>query len=363
MRKFHELAAMPEPNSDAPAHLMRCGGCGSKISSDVLSAVLKRIDIPDDPRVLLGCRAGEDASVHRVRPALFGPQPDKLVEVQTVDYFKAFIDDPYLFGRIAGLNSVSDLYAMNARPFTALAIATLPQARGPVQEAQLFELLSGAVSAFRELGVVLTGGHTTEGNELALGFAVTGFGEEDRLFRKSHLQPGDRLVLTKPLGSGALLAAWMRGDCKAEWFEPLLATMLVANARAGAIFARHGVTACTDITGFGLAGHLLEMLDASGVSARLEAGCVPLYAGFHEVVARGITSTLHADNAKVSCRVDGAAAAWLFDPQTSGGLLGAVRADAVAAVIAELHAAGYPQAADIGAIDALHGQSPGLLLC
>ena len=117
---------------------MRCGGCGSKISSDVLSAVLKRLDLPDDPRVL-GCRAGEDAAVHRVRPELFGSEPNQLVEVQTVDYFKCFIDDPYLFGRIAALNSVSDLHAMNARPFSALAIATLPYARGPVQEAQLYE--------------------------------------------------------------------------------------------------------------------------------------------------------------------------------------------------------------------------------
>src|SRR5208283_4980310 len=150
----------------------------------------------------------------------------KLVEVQTVDYFKAFLDDPYLFGRIAALNAVSDVYAMNARPFTALAIATLPCARGPVQEAQLFELLSGAVESFRRLGVVLTGGHTTEGSELAVGFAVTGFAEEDRLFRKSNLHPGDRLILTKPLGSGALLAAWMRGACRARWFEKLVHGLL-----------------------------------------------------------------------------------------------------------------------------------------
>lgn len=361
MRMLRPVGVKRATSAEEPEHLMRCGGCGSKISSDVLSAVLKRIDIPDDPRVLLGCRAGEDASVHRVRPEMFGDQPDKLVEVQTVDYFKAFIDDPYLFGRIAALNSVSDLYAMNARPFTALAIATLPYARGPVQEAQLFELLSGAVNAFRELGVVLTGGHTTEGNELALGFAVTGFGEEDRLFRKSHLQPGDRLVLTKPLGSGALLAAWMRGDCKAEWFQPLLGTMLIANARAGAIFGRAGVRACTDITGFGLAGHLLEMLDASGVSARLRETDVPVYRGFHEVVAAGITSTLHPDNAKTSCRVTGPSPlpGWLFDPQTSGGLLGAVKAESVESVLAELRAAGYPDATVIGEIEANGGtQSP-----
>ena len=112
---------------------------------------------PDDPRILLGTRAGEDAAVHRVRPELFGADPAQLVEVQTVDYFKAFVDDPYLFGRIAALNSVSDLYAMNARPFSALAIATLPYARGPIQEAQLYELLTGAVESLKDLGVVLTG--------------------------------------------------------------------------------------------------------------------------------------------------------------------------------------------------------------
>src|SRR5439155_3929917 len=127
--------------------------------------------------------AGEDAAVHRVRPELFGTEPERLVEVQTVDYFKAFIDDPYRFGRIAALNAVSDLYAMNARPFSALAIATLPYARGPIQEAQLYDLLSGAVQSLRELGVVLAGGHTTEGSELALGFSVTGYAEADRLFQ------------------------------------------------------------------------------------------------------------------------------------------------------------------------------------
>src|SRR5262249_35519087 len=153
-----------------------------------------------------------------------------------VDYFKAFIDDPFLFGRIAALNAVSDLYAMNARPFSALAIATLPYARGPVQEAQLYELLSGAVQSLRELGVVLAGGHTTEGSELALGFSVTGYAEADRLFQKSRLRPGDRLILTKPLGSGALLAAWMRGQCKAAWFETLLRSMLVSNKVAAGVF-------------------------------------------------------------------------------------------------------------------------------
>jgi selenide,water dikinase len=303
-------------------YLMRCGGCGSKISSDVLSAVLKRIDLPDDPRIVLGTKAGEDAAVHRVNPALFSNEPTKLLEVQTVDYFKAFIDDPYLFGRIAAQHAVSDLYAMNARPFSALAIATLPYARGPIQEAQLYELLSGAVETLRANGMVLTGGHTTEGAEMALGFSVTGFADEGKLFQKSKLRAGDVLILTKPIGTGAILAAWMRGACKAQWFEPLIAAMFESNRAAAEIFAQAGVVACTDITGFGLAGHLLEMLDASGVSARLNADKVPLYAGFNDVVAAGIVSSLQRDNAKMACRVASTnPPAWLFDPQTSGGLL------------------------------------------
>src|SRR5262249_453225 len=152
--KFSRFPPMASPQTEEDESVqMRCGGCGSKISSDVLSAALKRIDVGNDSRILLGCQAGEDAAVHWVRPESFGPDPAKLVEVQTVDYFKAFVDDPYLFGRIAALNAVSDLYAMNARPFTALAIATLPYARGPVLEAMLYELLSGAVHSLRQFGV------------------------------------------------------------------------------------------------------------------------------------------------------------------------------------------------------------------
>jgi selenide, water dikinase len=359
IEKFTQFPAMtPAGTEEADNYQMRCGGCGSKISSDVLSAVLKRIDIPDDPRILLGTRAGEDAAVHRVRPELFSAEPDKLLEVQTVDYFKAFVDDPYLFGRIAALNAISDLYAMNARPFTALAIATLPYARGPVQEAQLYELLSGAVESFRQLGVVLTGGHTTEGSEMALGFSVTGFAEEGRLFQKSNLQVGDRLILTKPLGSGALLAAWMRGECRAVWFDELIAVMLQSNGPAGEIFRDAGVRACTDVTGFGFAGHLLEMLDASRVSARVAIKDVPVYRGFEEVVSRGIVSSLHRDNAKMACRVDGPGApAWLFDPQTSGGLLAAVKPEQVEATLQRLHQAGYAKAAVIGTVVPTDGKS------
>ncbi len=333
----------------ARPHLMRCGGCGAKVSGDVLSSVLSTLEIPNDPRVLLGTRSGEDAAVHRVRADLFGIAPDKLVEVQTVDYFRAFLDDPYLFGRIAALHSVSDVYAMNARPFSALAIATLPYARGPIQAGQLRELLAGATRSLNELGVVLTGGHTSEGHDLSLGFAVTGYADEDQLFRKSNLKPGDTLILTKPLGTGATLAAWMHGQCSAEELDEAIEQMLIANASAAEVFAQFGARAVTDITGFGLAGHLLEMLDASRVSARLLA-TVPVLSGFAAAASHGILSTLQPDNAKLACRVQCSAAppAWLFDPQTSGGLLGAVRPEVASAVLEELHRRGQPRAAAIG---------------
>ncbi|MGL4552898.1 MAG: selenide, water dikinase SelD, partial [Gemmataceae bacterium] len=339
---------VPEPMKKAeggPA--MRCGGCGNKVSGDVLSAVLKRLDIPDDPRVVLGTRSGEDASAHRFDPAAFG---GATLEVQTVDYFKSFVDDPFLFGRIAALNAVSDLYAMNARPFCALAIATLPYARGPVQEAMLYELLSGALASFKQLGVVLTGGHTTEGPELALGFAVTGHADEAALFQKGALRPDDVLVLTKPLGTGALLAEGMMTKLRADWNAALFAGMLNANDRAAATFARHGVKAVTDVTGFGLAGHLLEMLDASGAAARLWPDRVPLYPGFAEAARLQAFSTLHADNAKAGRRVVGDLHEWLFDPQTGGGLIAGVRPGNVIEVLAGLHAAGYPDAAAVGAV-------------
>ncbi len=349
-----ESAEMPPAgtSTDAASHLMRCGGCGAKVSGDVLSSVLCELIIPDDPRVLVGTLAGEDAAVHRVRADLFGIAADKLVEVQTVDYFRAFLDDPYLFGRIAALHSVSDLYAMNARPFSALAIATLPFARGPIQAAQLREMLEGATRSLRELGVVLTGGHTSEGHDLSLGFSVTGYANEDQLFRKGNLVPGDVLLLTKPLGTGAVMAAWMRGECSAAHFDEAIEQMLIANKSAAEVFAKFGVRACTDITGFGLAGHLLEMLDASHVSARLHSSAIPILDGFSSAAVRGILSTLHPDNARMANRIHGTDAPqdWLFDPQTSGGLLAAVPANVVAEVLETLHRRGLQRAAVIGEV-------------
>jgi selenide,water dikinase len=311
------------------------------------------LDVLDDPRILMGCQAGEDAAVLRTGS-------DDSVEVQTVDYFKSFVDDPFLFGRVAALHAVSDLYAMNARPFAALAIATIPYARGSIQADQLSELLAGASSALRQLGVVLAGGHTTEGAELALGFSVTGHADPKRLFRKDGLRPGDVLILTKPLGTGALLAAWMRGCCRAEWFAEAVRAMLIPNRNAADAFDAAEVCGCTDVTGFGLAWHLLEMLDASKVSARLDPKAIPVLCGFAEVVAGGVISTLHEGNARAGCRVMGSTSlpASLFDPQTSGGLLAGVRPERVSKVLQQLNESGSTDAAAIGEVIAAGSEPP-----
>jgi selenide,water dikinase len=350
VRKFTVFPPMKEE----PGRRMRCGGCAAKVPGDVLHAALRRVDLADGEGVLLGTRQAEDAAV-------FTHGKDGKVEVQTIDYFKAFTDDPYLFGRVAALNAVSDLYAMNARPYAALAAATLPEARGAIQEALLREMLEGVSRSLRELGVVLAGGHTSEGADLALGLSVTGFADPARLFRKSGLRVGDLLLLTKPLGSGALLAAWMRGECRAEWLTALEPALLTSNREASLAFDLLGVAGCTDVTGFGLAGHLLEMLDASGASARLHPDAVPVHPGFAEVVAAGVTSTLHEGNARYGARVVGDAPAWMFDPQTSGGLLAGLRPESVPEALRLLREAGLDRAAVIGEVVA-RGDAPKIWL-
>jgi selenide,water dikinase len=203
------------------------------------------------------------------------------------------------------------------------------------------------------MGVVLTGGHTSEGVELAAGFSVTGYQKIDhKFFRKGGMEVGDQLILTKPLGSGALLAALMRGECRADWFEKLKQSMLLSNQKAAEIFSEADVRGCTDVTGFGLAGHLFEMLDQSRVSARISTDSVPQFDGFSELSRRGILSTLHGENAKRSRRIESSVALpeYLFDPQTSGGLMAAVKSDRVDGVLWNLRESGHSYASRIGEV-------------
>ncbi len=324
--KFRSLPAMTTANHEQ----MPCGGCAAKIPSSVLHDALSRLKIGSHPDVLVGVKDAEDVAVMRV------PQ-GKLI-AQTTDFFRSFLEDPFLMGQVAAANATSDLYAKNAKPFSALALVTVPFASNSLQQELLFQILSGAVEFFQANAIHLIGGHSAQGPELSVGFTITGFLEQGQMFRKANLKPKDVLLLTKPLGSGALLAAQMQGRCEAQWLQALLKSMTQSNAIAASQFAAANVTAATDVTGFGLAGHLLEMLSQSKMSARLWIENLPMFEGYQEVTNLGIQSTLYAHNAKFQnqIKLETSEAPVLFDPQTSGGLLCGVGEDRVDALVHKL---------------------------
>ncbi len=353
MQRYAELPSMmPASRPQTPEQLdphMRCGGCGAKVGAELLHAALAELVVPTRDDVLIGLAAPDDAAVVRL--------PAGALAVQSVDSFRAFIDDPWLFGRIAANHCLSDLYAMGATPHTALAIVTLPLAAPRKMQDDLSQMMRGANDVFGLAGTVLVGGHTGEGAELSLGFAINGYIDEKRLLRKGGVQPGDALVLCKPLGSGILLAGLMRGVCRARWLDEAIACMTQSNARAAELLRVHGARALTDITGFGLAGHLLEMLRASGVSAQVALASLPLLDGAADLAAGGIASSLAPENLKVMTAIDanGQARAHrhfalCFDPQTSGGLLAALPMAAADECVAALRASGYVASTVIGAV-------------
>jgi len=283
-----------------------------------------------------------------------------------VDFFRALVGDPYLFGRIAATHALGDIYAMGGVPETALAIAALPPARPAITEHDLFHMLKGGTEVLEAAGASLVGGHSAEGAEMALGFAVTGRMRPGRLMRKAGLRPGDRLILTKPLGTGVILAAEMRGRARARIVEGAIETMLQPAAAASAVFAAHSATACTDVTGFGLLGHLLEMLAVSSADARLDPDSIPALDGALDLIGAGIASSLNPGNqtalaALTDADPDAPLTGLMIDPQTAGGLLAGVPAARAAACLAELRAAGY-RAAEIGVVDPRRGAQPGVRL-
>ena len=334
---------------------MRCGGCGAKVGATVLSRALGGVTPAERADVLVGLDSPDDAAVVDTG----GP----LLSVQTVDYFRAMIDDPYLFGKIAANHALGDVYAMGGTPQTALAIATVPYGIEAKVEADLAMMMTGANEVLREANCALAGGHTSEGAELALGFAVNGLVPRDAVLHKSGMQPGDILVLTKPVGTGTLLAADMRGKAKARWVAAAVDHMCRSNREAAAALARHGARAATDVTGFGLLGHLVEMVRASDVDVGLALDRIPVLDGARATIARGVFSSLQPQNVRLRRAIadlDAVSAhpdyPLLFDPQTAGGLLAAVPAARAKACVAELRRAGYEQAAVIGRVRARSGR-------
>ena len=349
MDQFRNLTM--ESMESEPSSEMHCAGCASKVGGAVLERVLTRIGAGQVERddVLIGLAAADDGAVVTV--------PKGMVMVQTVDHFRALINDPFLFGQICANHCLSDLFAMGAMPQSALAIATLPYASESKQEETLYQLLSGAIKVLNQSQAMLIGGHTTEGAELSLGLSCNGLADPEKLWRKSGMKPGQVLILTKALGTGTLFAADMRLQAKGRWIEAAIASMLLSNQGAADCLRVHGVTACTDVTGFGLLGHLLEMVQASKVAVELEIGAIAVLLGAQETIQTGILSSLHPQNLQVASSIRNLSQVsshplypLLFDPQTSGGLLATVPVEEAIACLETLHTAGYLESRIVGKV-------------
>lgn len=345
-RRFIRDYARPLLKSDSPskepavAPAVHTSGRGvAKVPAEVLERVLCRLDLPRSEAILIGADDGDDAAVFA--------QPPGSLSVATLDMLPLFSDDLYFVGRVAATDAASDLFAMGAEGTAAMAMVCLPQDDDRSAEQQLEHFLSGALAQLSSMGIALSGGHTMSGPQALLGFSMHGWVPPDRILRKSGAQPGDRLVLTKPLGTGVILAAARAGVAAAEWVDAAHENMVHSNGPAMRLLRDLGAHACTDITGFGLAGHLSEMLRASEVSARLFGLNLPSLPGAADLLSAQWRSETHADNERAQARGYRAdpnlpSFALCFDPQISGGLLAAVPRDRINEMRAAFAEAGEP---------------------
>lgn len=356
MTKFADYPPMARPALPAPAVLglaealgdkPLCGGCGAKVGSDGLGAMVAALPRPRRPEVLAG--AGDDAAILRMAEG---------VQVLTTDHLRSFTCDPRLMARLTALHALGDVWAMGASPQVALAQVILPRLSPALQARTLAEVMGGAAEVFGAAGADVVGGHTSQGAELTIGFTVTGLAK--RPVTKAGARPGDALILTKALGSGTILAAEMAmarlpGVMLGEVVTACFDRMLRPLGPASALLAPQA-HAMTDVTGFGLGGHLMEMMDASATAAQLWLNAVPLMPGAQALTAGGEHSSLApANRAALVGRLRGPGlatpqGALLYDPQTCGGLLAAVPAHLAPDLVARLHASGDTDAAVIGAV-------------
>ena len=336
----------PEPSPIRLTQYSHGGGCGCKIAPGILQDILASVPgsiVPAD--LLVGIETADDAAAWRLNEAQ--------AIVATTDFFMPIVDDPFDFGAIAATNAISDVYAMGATPLFALAVVGMPIDKLPVEVIR--KILAGGASVCARAGIPVAGGHTIDSAEPIYGLVAIGVVDPRRLKRNSGARPGDRIVLGKPLGVGIYSAALKKGELSAEAYGRMLASTTKLNTPGIALAAMDGVHALTDVTGFGLLGHLLEMCRGSRLAAQLDMARIPLHPGVTELARSGCVTGASGRNwagygAQVSLaeRLGSTERALLTDPQTSGGLLVACAPEATDAVLATFRDDGFPAAAVIG---------------
>jgi selenide,water dikinase len=322
-------------------------GCAAKIPAGTLSSMLKDLDVSSGGQVLVGADTLDDAGVFAL--------DERTTLVQTVDFFPPVARDPETYGAIAAANALSDIYAMGGTPATALAIVAFPAKRLPGEV--LAAIMRGAAAVLRETGTVLLGGHSVVDPHPKFGLAVTGTIDRTRILANAGARPGDRLILTKPLGTGVTIMAVKAGLAEAGHEDEANRSMRSLNRTAARLALAHGVHACTDITGFGLLGHAWQLAKASGVSLRIDASALPLLGGALGYARLGLlpgAAYANRDYCAARVRLDPTLPLelqdLLVDPQTSGGLLLACPPERAAALLADLRAGLDTACADIGQV-------------
>ena len=299
--------------------LARCAGCGAKVGAGTLAKLLEGIRVHEDPNLLVGFDRSDDASVYKLS--------EDLALVQTVDFFPPIADDPYLFGQIAAANALSDVYAMGGEPRLCLNIMAVPK---DMPAEAVHDLLRGGYDKVYEAGALITGGHSILDEEPKYGLAVTGFVHPEKMLTNAGARPGDVLLFTKPLGIGVLTTAAKAGLAPPQAMERAYGLMTTLNKAARDVMVKYRVHACTDVTGFGLLGHGLELAQGSGVELEIDAGAVDFLPEAAELAKMGILPEgMYRNRSFAQEAVDpGETELWLqdllYDPQTSGGLLMAV---------------------------------------
>jgi selenide,water dikinase len=342
------MPSQPESNVPRLTSLSHGGGCGCKIAPGVLSQILRTSPgLPLPPELLVGIETADDAAVYRLN--------DEQALVATTDFFMPIVDDPFDFGRIAATNAISDVYAMGGRPIFALALVGMPINVLPL--ATIARILEGGQAVCAAAGIPIAGGHTIDSVEPIYGLVVLGLVHPSRVKRNADARPGDRLVLGKPIGVGVLSAALKKERLDAAGYAQMIDCTTRLNTPGPDLAALPGVHALTDVTGFGLAGHALELARGAGCELRIDWPRVPQLPGVRELAAAGIVTGASArnwasygDEVTLPEAFPAADRALLTDPQTSGGLLVSCAPAAVAEVLAVFRRHGFESAAEIGVV-------------